>query len=156
MQKFNPLLQWFADQTKNPGRWNHYNYSVSVSVGKAAGSTAMCSIQLDTFPYILLGLSGKIIGNTAEPATSGVYQDGQWSIEWKDSKRNFSKGYIPADLLFGNTANGFYRDLTYPVAFDGGQTITFNIRNDVTRPLPGPQETFTVALVTFGIGDFGV
>jgi hypothetical protein len=123
-------------------------------VGKTAGDSITGSITLNSNPYVLTGMAGKIVGNTADPETSGLYQDYMWTIEFRDEMTNYQSGPIFPDLLFGSVASGYWIPLAYPIPYPGVRTVTFNIVNRITRVL-GQIETFTIALLLHGVGDWG-
>lgn len=159
--KMSPLL---GKYDLDPGQWRPLYYPTEISVGINAGENAENSVNFNHQPFIMTAISHKIVGDTADPSTSGLYQDGQYDLEWRDEQSNYQKSRCPADLMFGtwgSAANGegggFGWQLPYPIAFAGNRTLTFKITNRVARTLTGdpPPTTFIVAVCCIGIGDWG-
>lgn len=142
---------------KDPGPWRPLFYRVEVTVGDGVGDRGIASIALNSQPYILTRIQHKIVGPTADPGTSGLYQDGQYDIAWRDEYSNYqSPGFAPADLMFGSVATGYALDLPYPIPFAGNKTLTFEVQNRVARAIVAPPATeFIVAIVLHGIADWG-
>lgn len=158
-QQPNPLLGLFD---RDPGRWRPMYYGTEISVGVAAGSVGRNTISLNNQPYIITRISHKIVGNTADPSTSGLYQDGQYDAIWKDEQSNYQKGVIPADLMWGSYGSaaggeggGFYMNLPYVLPYAGNKTLSFEITNRVTRVLVPTADYFAVAICVAGIADWG-
>lgn len=139
----------------DPGRWRPLFYEVEISVPIADGGVALGSVTLNAQPYIMTRLSGKIVGATADPSTSGLYQDGQWDVEFMDEQSNYQSGAIAGDLLFGGPWTGYSLPLPSPIPFAGNKTISFRITNRVARVLVPASDYFTIQLVTHGISDWG-
>lgn len=155
----NPLLGHFD---RDPGRWRPMYYGVQISVGVDDGQIGRGSISLNNQPYILTRISSKIVGDTADPSTSGLYQDGQYDVVWKDEQSNYQKGSIPADLMWGSygsadggNGGGFFMNLPYVLPYAGNKTLSFEIENRVPRTLVPEAEYFTVAICVAGIADWG-
>lgn len=157
-QKPNPLLSRFD---LDPGKWRPLYYGVEISVGVIAGGQGIGSITVNNQPYILQRIATKIIGNTANPSVSGLYQDGQYDLSWRDEQSNYQNQQIPADLLFGSQGagagfpTGYIMELTYPIAYSGNRTLTFEITNRVTRTLVPQADYFSIYVACHGIGDWG-
>lgn len=109
-------------------------------------------------------ITHKIVGDTADPSTSGLFNDGQYDVVWKDEQSNYQKGEIPADLMWGSygssdggNGGGFVMNMPYPLPYAGNKTLSFDITNAVARVLAGdPVPThFVVAICVSGIADWG-
>jgi len=148
----NPL---FTKLDVDPGRFRPLFYGVKISVPVAAGGIGRGSITLNAQPYILKRLTGKIVGNTAVPGTSGLYQDGQWDMEFADEQSQYQSGPIAGDLLMGGINCQYYFDMPIPLPFAGNKTLTFRITNNVARVLVPQSEFFIVEIATHGISDWG-
>lgn len=158
-QQQNPLLGLFD---RDPGRWRPMFYGVKISVGVAAGDVGRGSIGLNNQPYIMTRITHKIVGDTADPSTSGLYQDGQYDMIWKDEQSNYQKGSIAADLMFGSYGSaaggdggGFLMNLPYPLPYAGNKTLSFEVENLVTRTLVPTASYFKVEICVAGITDWG-
>lgn len=150
-QQPNPIFGRFD---LDPSRWKPLFYRVEITVGLNAGEVGVGSIPLNAQPYILTRIQHKIIGPTADPATSGLYQDGQYDLEIRDEINNYTNAPVNADLISGNPGFGYFMDLPYPIPFAGTNTLTFRLTNRVQRVVP-QQTTMTVQIVTHGVADWG-
>ena len=154
-QQPNPMVQQLMGRyDADPGPWRPLYYSVPISVGQTADSVGRGSITLNNQPYIMTHISHQIAGNTADPTASGLYQDGQYTIEFKDEQSNYMNSPAPADMLFGSVRSGYNIPLSYPIAFAGNKTLTFEIVNLYTRTLV-PDAPFTVYVGVHGIAYWG-
>lgn len=157
-EHMNPLLGKFD---LDPGKWRPLFYPIYVDVPVTAGRIGRASVTINNQPYIWTDTTHKIVGDTADPATSGLYQDGQYSVAFKDEQANYQKDFMPADLAFGSQGStnnsGFIIALPYPIPFPGNKTITFEVLNDVTRVLAGDPAptTFKVAFLMHGVANWG-
>lgn len=147
-----PLLGRFD---LDPARWKPLFYGVEVSVPVGLGGRGIASISLNAQPYILTRLSAKIIGETADPSTTGLYQDGQYDIVFRDEQSNYQSGPIPGDLMWGGVNTGYALDLPFPIPYAGNKSITFEITNRVARVLASAAEYFTVGISMHGVADWG-
>lgn len=150
----NPLLSRFD---VDPGPWRPMYYTVTIPVGVEANQSEEGSISLQNQPFIMTAISHQIIGNTGDPETSGLYQDGQYSISVKDEQSNYQNQPLPAAAAFGGPSTGYTIELPLPIAYPGSKTLTFRIVNHYTRILtPEPSEPiFNVKLVVCGMADWG-
>jgi hypothetical protein len=153
-KKPHPLLGLMGPFDEDPGRYRPLSYGVPITLGVAAGAQASGSISINNEPFIMTSVTHQIIGPTADPATSGLYQDGQYTIEWKDEQSVYSNGPIPADMMFGSVRSGYIKELPYPVPFAGAKTLTFTLVNQVTRTLL-VGDTFVVYVAIHGVNDWG-
>lgn len=151
-QGYHPLLGKFDS---DPGRWRPLHYGVDVSVPVTAGGIGQASLALNNQPYVLTSLSAKIMGPTADPSTSGLYQDGQYDVEWRDEQTNYTNGFICPDLMWGSFQYGTMKYLPIPIAFSGNRTLTFRVRNRVLRALASQDDFFIVQICVDGMGDWG-
>jgi hypothetical protein len=150
----NPLLSRFD---ADPGPWRPMYYPVTIAVPLAAGQSETGSVTINNQPFIFAFLGHQIIGNTGDPETSGLYQDGQYSIEFKDEQSNYQSAPVAASAAFGGGQFGFMIELPLPIPYPGAKTLTFRITNHYTRVLtPAPAEpVFNVKLVVGGMADWG-
>lgn len=147
-----PLLSRF-DQ--DPGPWRPFFYRVVINVPVMAGQSEAGSITINNQPYIWTRLSSQIIGATGDPEGSGLYQDGQYEIEFKDQQSNYQAQPVPSAAAFGGPGQGFVVDLPFPVPYAGANTLEFRITNLVTRTLIPEADTFPVKIVMCGVAEWG-
>ena len=147
-----PLLGRFD---LDPGRWRPMYYGVEIGVPVALDGMAQGSITLNNQPFVLTKITHAIVGCTAVPDTTGLYQDGQYTIEFRDEQSNYQNMPIQADALLGSVRVGQFQDLPYPIPFAGNRTLTFRIVNRCLRVLDPVSETFQVAVVLHGVADWG-
>lgn len=149
-----PLVSRFD---ADPGPWRPMYYAVTIPVPTTANGSEVGSVTINNQPFIWMDLGHQIVGNTADPETSGLYQDGQYSIEMKDEQSNYQALPVPASGAFGGGQFGFKIALPMPVGYAGSKTITFRVINHYTRILtPAPAEdVFNVKLVLIGASDWG-
>lgn len=156
MEKFDhtqhPLLGLFD---RDPGQWRPQLYGVEISVPVALNGTGQANLVLNNQPFIMTRITHQVVGDTAHASTSGLFQDGMYSIEWKDEMSNYQNGPIMADLMFGNVAAGFSYMLPYPLPYAGNKTLFFRVTNRVLRALTPEADYFTVAICVHGIGNWG-
>jgi hypothetical protein len=150
----NPLVGRFDS---DPGPWRPMYYAVEIPVPLEAGGSEIGSVTIQNQPFIWMFLAHQIMGNTADPETSGLYQDGQYDIEFKDEQSNYQAVPIPAGAAFGGPSGGYQLDLPVPIGYPGAKTITFRITNRYTRILtPDPDEpVFPVKMLMGGVADWG-
>lgn len=153
--KPHPLLGLMGEFDKDPGRYRPLYYGVKIDVPISAGGVGRGSITINNQPYIMTRITTKIVGNTAQPTVSGLYQDGQYDIEWKDEQSNYQNGPIPADILFGSVASGYIIELAFPIAFAGNKTLSFILTNQVNRAVVPQEDNFTIAVAIHGVADWG-
>ena len=153
MQK-HPLLSRF-DQDAGP--WRPMMYPLEIPVPIAADQSENGSLTINNQPFIWTRLAHQIMGNTGDPETSGLYQDGQYDIAFKDEQSNYQKISFPAGATLGGPGQGYEVELPFPIPFAGSKTITFTITNRYARVLtPEPAEpVFPVKLVVIGVADWG-
>jgi hypothetical protein len=150
----NPLVSRFD---ADPGPWRPMFYSVEIPVPLEAGGSEIGSVTIQNQPFIWIYLAHQVMGHTADPETTGLYQDGQYDIEFKDEQSNYQAVPIPAGATFGGPSAGYQLDLPVPIGYPGAKTITFRIINRYDRILtPTPDEpVFPVKLVLGGVADWG-
>lgn len=141
----------------DPGAWRPMSYPVTIEVPTVAGGSEEGSVTINNQPFIFTDLGHQIMGNTGDPETSGLYQDGQYDIEWRDEQSNYMSAPVPAAATFGGGAFGYNIPLPLPIAYPGTKTLTFRVTNAYTRILtPQPaEEVFKVKIVVLGIADWG-
>ena len=150
----NQLLSKFDS---DPGPWRPMYYPVTIPVPLVADGSEEGSVTINNQPFIFTFIGHQIIGNTGDPETSGLYQDGQYSIEFKDEQSNYQSAPIAASASFGGGAFGFMIDLPLPIPYAGAKTLTFRLTNHYTRVLtPDPAEpVFNVKITLGGVANWG-
>jgi len=150
-----PLLGLVGKFDVDPGRYRPMYYGLDISVPVLQGGVGQGSVTLNNQPYIMTRIMHKVTGRTATPTTSGLYQDGQYYLEFKDEQSNYQNQPIPADIMFGSVETGFVVELPYPIAFAGNKTLTFRITNVPPRALSPQEDNYTVSIAVHGIADWG-
>lgn len=150
----NPLLSRFD---ADPGPWRPMFYPVNIDVPLEAAQSEIGSVTINNQPFIWMYLGHQIIGNTGDPETSGLFQDGQYMIEMKDEQSNYQSMMFAASAAIGGPGVGYQINLPLPIPYPGTKTLTFRITNNYTRVLtPEPDEpVFRVQLVVAGVADWG-
>jgi hypothetical protein len=149
----NPLLGRYDE---DPGRFRPQHYYVRIDVPIELDGIGRGSIKINNEPFCMTRLTHKIIGNTADPTTSGLYQDGMYAIEWRDDQHVYQNESAPADLMFGWNESGYVLELPFPVAFPGNKSVNIRITNLVARgPLTPESDTYPVGICLHGIMDMG-
>jgi len=138
----------------DPGRYRPLYYGVPITVNKADGSIGRGSITINNQPYIMTHVLHTIIGNVNDYSTTGLANDGQYLITFKDEQSNYQNVPLPAAMLFGSVESGYVNPLAYPIAFAGNKTISFEITNLYTRPLQVGDD-FKVYVAIAGTSDWG-
>lgn len=139
----------------DPGRWRPLFYPVTVSVPVAVGGIGRASLQLNNQPYVFTRITHQISGPTADPDTSGLFQDGQYKISFKDEISNYQKDYVMAESIGGSVRSGFVTNLPFPLPFAGNKSLTFEVQNMVARVLASEDEFFNVEITMHGVADWG-
>ena len=148
-----PLLNFFD---LDPERLKPMSYEATIDVPVAANGLGVSSVTIRNQPFILSRIKHRILGNTGDPETSGLYDDGQYLIEWRDEQRTYTNAPINADLLWGPRGMmGDYSPLVYPVYWAGTHTLDFRVTNQYTRVLTPQAEYFQVQIVLEGVADWG-
>jgi len=138
----------------DPGRYRPMYYAVSIDVGAAAGAIGRGSITINNQPFIMTHVTHQITGNTVDYATTGLAQDGQYLIFFRDEQSNYQNVPIPAAMLFGSVSSGYINPLAYPIPFPGNKTLSFELTNLYTRPM-GQVEKFNVYVAIHGVMEWG-
>lgn len=145
----------FGRYDKDPGRYRPQWYHVEISVPVLANGQGRGSININNEPFCIVRMSAKIVGDTGDPETSGLYEDGQYDIEWKDQQRNYVDGPIAANLMWGWLGSGYQIDFPFPLPYSGNDTLSFIVTNRVARTLAPPDDYFKIQIVAGGITDLG-
>lgn len=130
-------------------------YSCKVDLPVTEGGRVEGSLTTNNQPFIFTHIVHGIVGNVADPESSGLADDGQYYVLWKDEIRSFGKEAILASLLFGPKVQGEWTRLPYAIYYAGNHTITFQLTNAYTRTLTPKADTFPVQFVLRGMADWG-
>jgi hypothetical protein len=139
----------------NVQRWKPMNYGVNIDVPVAANGQGQGVISINNQPTFITRIALLFLGNTADPETSGLYQDGQVLVLMQDDQRNYQNIPLNPDLLWGPKVEGPFRTLEYPIYYQGGRTVRFELTNVYTRVLTPVAETFRVQICIAGLADWG-
>lgn len=145
-----PLLSRY-DQ--DPGRYRPWKYGCLVEVPCVADGAAEQTIQLMNQPFIMDRISTAIVGKTYDPVTTGLADDGQYFLEWREEQSQYQNEPLLAKAAYGTHEFPLY--LSAPIAFAGNRTLTFRVTNAYLRVLSPPADEFTVEIVIHGLADWG-
>lgn len=147
-----PLLNFFD---LDPERCKPMNYAVNIDVRTIADGQGMGSVTLRNQPFILVKIAHSVIGQTADPESSGLYNDGQYSIEMTDEQRTYGNIALMSDLMAGPKVQGDYPELIYPIYYAGTHTLKFLVTNHYARILSPVSDYFRVQIALLGLADWG-
>lgn len=141
----------------DPGPWRPMYYGLKIDVPLEGGESEIGSVTIQNQPFIWMWTGHQIMGNTHDWESTGLCQDGQYDIEFKDELSNYQNVPIAASAAWGGGEFGFLIPFPVPIAYPGAKTITFRITNAYTRILtPVPDDpVFTLKLVLGGVADWG-
>lgn len=146
-----PLLGKFDE---DPGRWRPYKYETTIEVPVEIDGSGEGTIQILNQPFIMTRITHQIIGNTEDGQATGLYQDGQYYIDWKDELSQYQNDPILAEAGYGSSRFQSI-PLDCPIPFAGNKTLTFRVINAYTRVLSPESDIFYVQIVVHGIADWG-
>jgi hypothetical protein len=146
----------------DPGKWRPMFYGVEIDVGIDNGAVGQGALNLNNQPFIMTSIRHKIIGAYLELNPGGndwanwIFNNGNYSVEWKDETSNYCNGFINADLMWGRTSFGYVLDLPFPIPYGGNKTLTFRVLNRETRTPTDPNvKYFKVEICVAGVADWG-
>lgn len=158
-QGLHPLLGRYD---LDPGNWRPLWYRTEIQVGVNDMDINAGTIRINNMPYIWTGTTHQIIGNTADPTTSGLYQDGMYDVRFSDEQTQYQDTFIMANLIFGMAGasaggnnGGFIQNMPYPIPFAGSRSVNFEVRNRVARTLTGDPGFYTVQIALCGLSSWG-
>lgn len=151
-----PTSRLMSPSDLNPSRWKPMNYGVNIDVPVAANGVGQAACTMNHQPIFVTRIAMLFLGNTRDPETSGLYQDGQVLVSMADDQRNYQNIPIHADLLWGPKDGGSFRTLDFPIYYAGGRTVRFELTNVYTRVLTPVSETFRVQIIMAGLADWGI
>jgi hypothetical protein len=144
-----------SPQDLNPARWKPMNYGTNIDVPVAANGIGQGVVTFNNQPIFITRAAMLFLGNTEDPETSGLYQDGQVLVAMNDDQRTYQNIPLHADLLWGPKREGSFRTLEFPIYYAGGRTIRFELTNTYTRVLTPVSDTFRVQIILAGLADWG-
>lgn len=150
--KKNPLIAWYD---ADPAGWKPFLYSGFCDIGVDVDSQARLSIRTIYAPYMWTAVTHGIVGNIDDPETSGLYNDGQYLINWKDERSAYVNNPIPANLAFGPHKEGDFPESPLPVFFPANHTVTFELTNLYNRILTPEADTFRIYIALKGLHYWG-
>lgn len=150
----NSLLGRF-DQDAGP--WRPMFYGLNIDVPLTGGQSENGSVTIQNQPFIWTHLAHMVLGNTVDWLTTGLINDGQYMVEFKDEQSNYQNIPVAASAAFGQGPVGYALEFPFPIPFAGNKTITFRVTNNYTRVLtPTPASpVFRVHFVLAGVADWG-
>lgn len=147
------LQNWYD---LDPQVWSWFCIPADIDIGIDENSVGLGSVALLNHPQYITRITHQIIGNTGNPEESGLYQDGQYSIEIKDQKTVFTLNAVQANNLLGPMIDGPFPDLGLPKYYQGVNTLQFRLTNLVNRTLSEEAETFRVQLAVHGVANLSI
>lgn len=141
---------------QDPGRWRPMFYPLTISVPVAVNQVGNGSVSLNNQAFIFKSLRHGVIGQldyTTDFTGTGLKDDGMYLIEFKDENSNYQSVGGLASLMFGMRDD--WRDLPFPIPYNGNKVLTFRITNLYTRTIVPRADYFQVGLVVCGIADWG-
>jgi hypothetical protein len=148
-----------GEKDVDPGRFRSHFEKVRIDVGIDLNAIGRGSITTVDLPFYLMRLTHQIVGPTHDWLTTGLMQDGQYSVSWKDERTVYTHGqpdnFIMPDSMWGSVRTGHQFLLPRVQYYPGRNTHSFEIRNEVARLLSPPQDLFTVEIVLHGMLDHG-
>lgn len=142
----------------DPGQLRPQWYHCNVSVPVLANGQGISTIRISDKPFTMTRITSKILGDTTN-SQSGLVQDYQYLVEWKDEQSTYVDGPIAPDLMWGANAGdsaGYIMDFPYPLAYTGNKSLEFRVTNLIARTLVPESDYFTVQICLHGIGDWGL
>jgi hypothetical protein len=144
-----------SENDLDPERWKPMLYPGVVEVPVSEGGQGRLSITTNNQPFIFTHITHGIVGCVEDPEGTGLYDDGQYYILWRDEMRAFSKDPVLASLMFGPKRQGDWQKLPYAIYYAGNHTVSFDVTNAYTRVLTPVSSTFKIQFVLKGLSDWG-
>jgi hypothetical protein len=130
------------------------NRKYAITVELPADQTGACpvgqagsgSVNIVNVPFIVKKITHGIIGdsNVDDPIVPSVYQDGQYTIQWRTDQHNYESEPLLANPGYGTDFDHF--DLSCPEELAPKTTITVNLTNTIDRT-----DATTVQLIFHGL-----
>lgn len=137
----------------DPQIWKVFSFPVNIDVSCAVDGVGRGDAKLLNHRQFITKITHQVLGQTTDPQASGLYQDGQYLIDWKDQKNVFTIEGVQANNLFGPYQQGSFPSLPFPQYYAGVNTIMFTVTNLYTRTLIPASPTFRVQICLHGIAD---
>lgn len=134
----------------DPGAIRPYWYGLNIDVPITAGQSGVASVNLLNEQFIMTRVTHAIMGCTGDPESTGLWQDGQYSVQMQDEQTQYQNIPIMSENMFGSQRIGDIQWLPFPIPFAGNKTLTFTVTNLCTRVLTPPSTEFTVQLALGG------
>lgn len=151
-------MEWnkfFGKADLDFGRFKPMWYNLEIEVPVIINGIGRGSVTTNAQPFLLTRITHAVVGCTYDWQTTGLYQDGQYSIWFRDEINNYQNQPIMAETMFGCNRTGHYLDFAIPIGYPGNRTISFEITNRCARTLSPESDYFTVALTLHGVADWG-
>jgi hypothetical protein len=147
--------KFFSKFEQDWGQLKPMFYGIEIDVPVIDNGQGRGTITLNNQPYLLTRITHQIVGATFDWQTTGLYQDDQYAIEFRDENSNYQNIPCIAGTIFGSARMGVYPDLPVPLAYSGNRTLSFQITNRYTRVLTPQATYFKVAITLIGVADWG-
>lgn len=138
---------------RDPGRFRSYKYGCVIEVPVLADQHGEGTINILNQPFTMDRISHSVVGDTWNPTITGLADDGQYYIEWKDEISEYQSQPLLAKAAYGTQDFPLY--LSYPIPFAGNRVLTFKVTNAYRRTLSPDADYFKVQIVIHGVADFG-
>ena len=145
-----PLLNWYD---LDPQKWRVFCATCDITLGVDAGEVGAGSIQLLNHPQYVYKMSYQFLGNTGDPESSGLINDGQVLCEWSDQRTNYTISPVSLANLWGPMINGQFPELGLPLYYQGVNVMSFRLTNIFNRILTPESDDFTVQIAAHGIAN---
>lgn len=149
MKEFKFFSQFDLDFARYRPMW----YGVEIDVQVADNGRGEGSIQINNQPFLLYRITHMIVGASWDWLTTGLEQDGQYTIEFRDENSNYQNIPMNAPLLYGPWDQPL--DFAIPLAYSGNRSLHFRVINRHTRTLTPDADYFKVAIGLHGVADWG-
>lgn len=145
------LSRFDIDPTRVKPMW----YGCNISVPIVADGLGRGSVTMNNQPFMAARITHAVLGATFDWQTTGLYQDGQYLINFKDEMHNYQNIPLQSEVQFGPNRTGHYLDFKYPLFFAGTSTVSFEVTNLYARVLSPESDYYTVQLCIHGVADWG-
>src|SRR4030042_6675063 len=103
-----PSSRLMSPSDLNAARVNPMNYATIIDVPVIANGVGQGVVTFNNQPIFVTRAAMLFLGNTEDPETSGLFQDGQVLIAMNDDQRTYQNQPIHADLLWGPKREGSF------------------------------------------------
>jgi hypothetical protein len=146
----NRLLSEFD---KDPGRWRPYKYGLILDVPVDEEEAVEGDMKLLNQPFILTQITTNVVGNVSDYEGTGLADDGQYFVEWREEQSVYQNAPLLAKSAFGTETAPI--PLPAPIGFAGNRVLVWRVRSAYTRVLSPDADTFKVQIIIHGVANWG-